>query len=750
MNTLPDTLMTELPMDTMIKQKHVMLLYDSLEYYRYTACRYIRDGLEHNERCVMATDEYPHDMIKKDFADMGFESAPYIEKGQLIFVSVKEAYSGNRAFDPNETMKDWQVMTDQACADGYNRLRIVGEATFGGSRDTPESYRDLIYYENIINKDLFPFYPFLSLCVYAKELYPPEVIKAAIQAHPMLIYNDALFTTNIYYVPPEIYFQERAQEEEIDRWLANVAANNATAQELVESEKKFRTIFNNANDRFFIHALTEDNLPGPFLEVNDEAVRALGYSRDELLHLSPQDQELMANEPGHISRVMNELLTKGHATFESRHCTKDGTIHPVEVSSHLFSLKKTPVVFSVARDISSRKQAEKREKNLLEQLRQLQKTEAMGTLAGGIAHDFNNILTIIMGYTELAMGQLSLESPAQKSLQRAHSGCVQAKEVVGQLLTFARKEKQQKEDLDIRPVIKESLEMLRSTIPDSIGFTLDLPPNGFPLIKANPTQIQQILLNLCTNASHAMQHTSGVLTVRVQEVSLPPPEAFDLHLMPGLHVLLSVQDTGKGISPADREHIFEPYFTTKNAQEGTGLGLSVVQGIVKSHAGEIRCSSKLGQGTTFDVFFPGHVNGKAAAPHEEIPQSLPRGTETVLFVDDEKEIALLGERHLTLLGYTVCSATEPLQALALFRSDPKKFNLVITDKCMPGMDGFSLAREIHAIDKDIPIIMCSGFNNAIADKSNPACEIVRYLDKPVDKSVFAHAIREVLDTSRKT
>ena len=746
MNTLPDTIMSDLPLSTMIERKHVMLLYDSLEHYRYTACRYIRDGLEHNERCVMATDQYPHCMIKKDFAQQGFDIDPYIQKGQLILVNVRDSYNQDTGFDPDETMKKWQTMTDQACADGYNRLRAVGEATFVSGK--PELYKDLIYYENIINRELFPDYPFLSLCVYAKELYPPKVIKAAIKAHPMLIYNTDLFSTNIYYVPPEIYFREQAQEKEIDRWLANMAATNASAQALIQSEKKFRTIFNNANDGFFIYALAEDNRPGLFLEINDAALRALGYSRDELLHMSPLD--LTTNDRSYLKNVIDDLLDQGHATFECLYYAKDGIPHPVEVSSYLFTFKDSPTIFSVARDISSRKQAEKREKHLQEQLRQLQKTEALGTLTGGIAHDFNNILTIIMGYTDLAQRQLPKETPVQASLHEVHSGCLRARDIIRQLLTFARKEKPHKRMLDIRPVIKEGLKMLRSTLPSGIRFDIDIPQGAFPLIKADLTQIHQILLNLCTNASHAMHNTSGVLSVRLQEVSLDAPEAVDLHLMPGPHVLLSVQDTGEGISPEARKRIFEPYFTTKKVQEGTGLGLSVVQGIVTNHEGAIRCSSKQGQGTVFDIFFQAHTGGTSTEQPEEPYKSLPRGTETILLVDDEKSIVLLGEIRLTRLGYTVQSTLEPAQALTWFRSNPAKFDLVITDMNMPGMTGIALSHKLHAIDKDIPIILCSGFSNDMNGVSNPDSGITLYLDKPVGMSTWAISVREVLDNSRKT
>jgi|GEM_PF-660720 len=734
---------TKQNLETMVRRKHAMLLYDSLNHYRNLASRYIANGLLQNDRCIMATDQYTHDQIREDFKRLDVDVDSFIQKGQLILVNVRESYAMDREFDPDETLKTWQRLTDTACQDGFDRLRVVGEATFVYGK--PELYKKLIYYENIINKELFPKYSHCSMCVYARELYPPEVIKAVIQAHPLLVYNDQIIESNIYYVPPEIYFRKTSKEEEIDRWLENMAASNATSQALIQSEEKFRTIFHNAGDIFYIHDLTADNLPGTIFEVNDEAVRRMGYTREEFFQMSPLDfSDVSFTDAG---QIVKELTSNGHATFEARHRTKNGEMIPVEVSSHLFSLKGKDTVFSVVRDITFRKQAEEREKDLQDQLRQLQKNEAIGTLTGGIAHDFNNILTIILGYTELAQMQLDRKDPVHASLDQVRQGCTRARDIIHQLLTFVRKKDQEKTHADIRPLIKEGVKMLRSTMPSGIEFKIDIPHDkDFPLVNVNATQIHQVLINLCTNACHAMAAMdSGTLYIEVAALELDDPAAIHHELTDGSYIRIHVQDTGTGIQPENLERIFEPYFTTKGPLEGTGLGLPVVQGIVRSHGGAIVYASEPGKGTTFDVYLPVASTNDRKTFEKKYNAPLPQGTETILFVDDEEVLIKLGCERLSRLGYRVRATTDPKEALSLFTSDPRAFDLVLTDMTMPGMSGLSLANLIKKIDPTTPIILCSGFHKTVSASSPRKSGIDLYLDKPVDLPTLAFSVRNLLD-----
>jgi PAS domain S-box-containing protein len=734
---------TKQNLETMVQRKHVMLLYDSLEHYRNLASRYIANGLLQNDRCIMATDQYGSDQIREDFKGLDVDVDSFIRKGQLILVNVRESYAMDREFDPDETLKKWQFLTDKACQEGFDRLRVVGEASFVSGR--PELYKKLIYYENIINLELFPKYPHISICVYGRELYPPEVVKAAIQAHPLLVYNDRFIDSNIYYVPPEIYFRKTSKDEELDRWLENMAVSNTTTQALIQSEEKFRTIFHNAGDIFYIHDLAADNLPGTIFEVNDEAVRRMGYTREEFFQMSPLDfSDKSSTDAG---QIIKDLTSRGHVTFEARHRTKDGRMIPVEVSGHLFSLEGKSTVFSVVRDITFRKQAEEREKDLQDQLRQLQKNEAIGTLTGGIAHDFNNILTIILGYTELAQMQLDKKDPVHTSLDQVREGCTRARDIIRQLLTFARKKDQEKSNADIRPLIKEGVKMLRSTIPSGIEFRIEIPSDrDFPLVNVDATQIHQVLINLCTNACHAMAAMdTGTLCIDISAFELDDPTSVHHDLVDGSSIRIRVQDTGTGIQPENLERVFEPYFTTKGPLEGTGLGLSVVQGIVKSHGGAIRCSSEPGKGTTFDVYLPVASNDDRKTFEKEYNAPLPQGTETILLVDDEEDLINLGRERLSRLGYRVQATTDPKEALSLFASDPRAFDLVLTDMTMPGMSGLSLANLIKKIDPTTPIILCSGFHKTVSASSPRKSGIDRYLDKPVDLPTLAFSVRNLLD-----
>ena len=739
MNDPLQNINTDLFLTSIVGQKHAMLLYDSMEYYRNIAFHYIRDGLENGDKCIVATDQYRPTMISEDFERHGLDKDSYIENGHLRLLDVRESYAESSKFNAEKTLKKWQKMSLEAQEKGFRNLRVLGEATFALERSGLTS--DLIYYENLLNRDLFPRYPMISICVYAKNLYPSDTIKAAIKAHPMLIYNDSLYKNNIYYIPPEIYFQENSRKE-IEHWLENVKKNNAAVQALDENEKKFRTIFNNTIDAFYIHTINNDDSPGPFIEVNDQACRMLGYTRDELLCMTPLD--FKSNSQKDPLAMFRKVLSQGHATFETGHIAKDGAIIPVEISSYKFILNGAQTIFSVARNITDREQSNLREKKLQEQLRQLQKIEALGTLTGGIAHDFNNILSIMLGYTELSQARIPQDNPAQASLKNVKDACFRARDIVHQLLTFARRGEHEKKEMDIRLVIKEGLKMLRSTLPSSIDFQIDIPTGDFPHIRGDVVQIHQIMVNLCTNASHAMREKGGILTIRMQHLQIDHPEEFDPNITPGEFIHLSVQDTGEGISSTEIGRIFDPYFTTQNRATGSGLGLSVVQGIIKTHEGGIKVSSESGKGTTFDIFFPVMARPSSMSKNERPPEPV-HGNERILFVDDEEVLTTMSRERLEQLGYTVRATTDPIQAFEWFRTDASQFDLVITDMTMPGMTGIKLSQKLHALRNDIPIILCSGFNNIISKTSWQDSGIALYLNKPMNLNKLARSIRKVLD-----
>jgi len=368
--------------------------------------------------------------------------------------------------------------------------------------------------------------------------------------------------------------------------------------------------------------------------------------------------------------------------------------------------------------------------------------ESVGTLAGGIAHDFNNILGIILGNAELAMDDVPEWNPAKFNLKEIRTASLRAKDVVRQLLSFARKTRLEKKPTNIVSIVKESLKLLRSSIPTSIEIHRNISAD-IDTILADPTQINQVLINLCTNANHAMPD-GGIIDVILKSVELNENVTAQYpDLNPGRYVSLTVSDTGHGIPKEDMDRIFDPYYTTKDVGKGTGMGLAVVHSIVKEHNGIITVKSEPGKGTTFTIFFP--AVDKEAVVESEPYEKLPMGNEKILFIDDEESIVNIARQMLERLGYEVDAKMSSIEALELFRFKPDQFDLVITDLTMPKMTGDKLVREILTIRPDIPVILCTGFSEKIDEKKATALGATDYIEKPVNQHDLAFKVREVLD-----
>ncbi|MCJ8502279.1 ATP-binding protein [Desulfatitalea alkaliphila] len=389
------------------------------------------------------------------------------------------------------------------------------------------------------------------------------------------------------------------------------------------------------------------------------------------------------------------------------------------------------------------------EKQVLEgQLRQAQKMEAIGTLAGGIAHDFNNMLAAIMGHTELALMAPDNPREVSFSMEQVLKASERARELVGQILSFSRQSEGQHRPLHIGPVVKEALRLLRATLPASIALEKDIAARE-SMVVADATQMHQIVINLCTNAAHAMASGGGRLQVTLSDVEIGPhlltakPEPSSLP--PGKYVCLQVTDTGQGIEEHLMERIFDPYFTTKEKGVGTGLGLAVVRGIVEHHGGVIDVQSHVGRGTTVRVFLQRIEGADAGAPGPVAP--LNHGHETILLVDDEEGLAALGAKLLTALGYRVAAFTSPETALTAFKADPDRFDLVITDMIMPGIDGEALARQILALRPGTPVILYSGYTDMVSTARLEALGIRAVLRKPITIHALSRAVRQVLSAA---
>lgn len=376
------------------------------------------------------------------------------------------------------------------------------------------------------------------------------------------------------------------------------------------------------------------------------------------------------------------------------------------------------------------------------QLQQAQKMEAIGTLAGGIAHDFNNILSVIIGYAELAKINIGTNEKAQKNIDQVMRGAKRAGEIVSQILTFSRQVESEMKPLEIHLIVKEAVKFLRSSIPSTIHIIEKLDTKD--MVLADATQIHQVVMNLCTNAYHAMRETGGTLSIFLRNAE-PSMKDLEEGCSSGKYIALQITDTGCGIDEKVMDRIFDPYFTTKEVSQGTGLGLAVVNNIVKKHNGMIKVNSRAGGGTVVDVFFPvfNTALDKRTKPEYSIKEL--GGTERILLVDDEQGILDSTQQMLSSMGYTVSAFSDSISAFNAFAEEPDAFEVVITDMSMPNMDGRLLSEKILSLKKDIPVILCTGFHETFTEKDAVKMGIRRYFHKPVLIQTLTLAIREELD-----
>jgi len=401
------------------------------------------------------------------------------------------------------------------------------------------------------------------------------------------------------------------------------------------------------------------------------------------------------------------------------------------------------VAMPCAQAIKGVRASEERDR-LMAALRQSQKMEAVGTLAGGIAHDFNNMLTPILGYTDLAMAKLPADDVLRQDLAEVKKSALRAKNLVRQILAFSRQKGPELACVTLPPVLMECLKMLRSTLPATIAFRENIAPDCGQIM-TDPIQIQQILINLCTNAAHAMEENGGTLEVGLREIVVNPGDTIaGQDFRPGKYLRLVVSDTGCGMDKATLERIFEPYFTTKEQGKGTGIGLALVHGIVKGHGGYLSVYSEPGQGTTFSLYFPVCCDAGGQLP-KAMEASIPRGSERMLLVDDEEDVLKMLKEMSEHLGYQVTAVSDSAEAYALFKSGPEEFALVVTDQTMPGLTGLALAEKIFALKPGMPVIICTGFSEALSEGQAKELGLAGYIMKPVVMGDFARVVRRALE-----
>ena len=487
------------------------------------------------------------------------------------------------------------------------------------------------------------------------------------------------------------------------------------------------------------------NRAGQYLGFNKAFESFFGKTKEHLIGKSVFDIN-----PKDLAEIYHakdkELFEKdGKQQYESQVKNTNGELRNVIFNKSVYTDNQGSVVGLIGAilDITDRKLAEEEREKLRNQLAQAWKMESIGTLTSGIAHDFNNIMGIILGNTELALEDVPESNRAYSNLEKIKTASRRAANIVKQLSNLSRITDQKLQPIEIATVIKDALKLLRSTIPKTIDIQQDIQITNETIL-ADPIQMNQIIINLCINASQAMEQTSGNLTITVEKVILDDVSAKNYpDLRIGKYIKVMVMDTGPGIDPKIIDRIFDPYFTTKGVGKGSGMGLAVVHSIVKSHSGAIKVDSTLGKGTQFCILFP-LAQGKAVVEVETI-QEIPRGKETILFVDDEISIVNMVQRMFERLGYKVETAITPQDALDRFALNPDHFNLVITDMTMPQMTGVKLSEKLMAIRPDIPIIICTGYSALVDEEKAKELGLAAYVMKPINIREIAQTIRKVLD-----
>ncbi|GIX49425.1 MAG: histidine kinase [Candidatus Tectimicrobiota bacterium] len=580
--------------------------------------------------------------------------------------------------------------------------------------------------------------PAFELTPHTRAMVAAEGYRAVLSV-PLLRGEEALGALVVYrdaagpFAPEEVellqlFAAQAAVALENAQLFANLRQLNAA---LRDSEARYRTLVEASIQGIVIH---HDYM---IRFANPAAARIFGY--DDPRQLLGQDvRRFMAPHERPRLEGYRDARLRGEpvpSRFEWQGVRQDGTPIWLETVASVVTWEGQPAILGTLLDISERKRLEA-------QLLQAQKMEAIGTLAGGIAHDFNNILAAILGYAELALFDVPEGSPLWCNVQEILTAGRRGRDLVRQILAFSRQRPPQRQPVRLRPLVQEALTLLRASLPSTVELRLRLEAEADTVL-ADPTQLQQVLMNLCTNAEHAMRPAGGVLEIGLDTVAVTPEfAAAHPPLRPGAHLRLRVRDSGCGMPPEVVSRIFDPFFTTKAPGEGTGMGLAVVHGIVTGHGGAITVESAPGQGTTFDVYLPPADPAPAAAAAAAEP--LPQGRGRILFVDDEPALAQLGQELLSHLGYQVTAYTSSREALAAFRAAPQDFDLVITDQTMPQLTGEALVQELRRLRPDLPIILCTGFSHTLSEAKVAALGLQGFLYKPLVASELAAAVQRAL------
>ncbi len=576
----------------------------------------------------------------------------------------------------------------------------------------------------LVGKNIMDFLP-LEIA----EFYIKIIKKAILKNQPSVNENKIQIANTNYWLETRI-FPIKKDNSSVSSALVFILDIN----ERKKSEEERNLLYEAFNHTYEIVIITDQHFIIHY--VNPAFEKITGYARETIIGQSTNVLQNPVQDMNIFSEITGTLkqgnIWRGHLVAgKSDNTTFEAETNIAPVCDETGQIINYVLVI---RDTTE-------EKKLELQLRKSQKLETIGTLAGGIAHDFNNILVPIIGYSELLSERIDPESQEYTFLDHIMKAGARAKDLINQILTFSRRVEQQRRPIYIQTILKEVIKLLRASIPSSIEIHQKINPNCDTVL-ADPIQLHQVIMNLCVNAFHAMRKDGGTLTIELDMYELKD-DTGQLNLPKGLYVKLVVCDTGEGMEKAILDRIFEPFFTTKMNNEGTGLGLSVVHGIVLSHEGDIVVESQTHIGTTFTIYIPAH-----SSPMQEKVENteLPKGRERILFVDDEEEIVELNLQILEQLGYQTTVTSSSLEALEIFQAQPDQYDLLFTDYTMPKMNGLKLAQEVSKIKPGIPIILCTGFSENVTPEQAQELGIKEFVFKPLTMSSIAQIIRRALDS----
>jgi PAS domain S-box-containing protein len=727
---------------------HLCPIHDNLVEQIASAVAFVAAGLRSGERCLYVANDSPFEELTRRFAAMGVNVAQETEKGSLKIVTQHDVYLRDGKFDARGMLDYLAEHESAAVADGYACLRFQGEMTWVLNANL-EGNR-LIEYEAMLNEFLAKHRAIVA-CHYLRSRFDPALIHDLLVTHPLVAIAD-LVCPNPYYQPPDLILRPEPmsvsefKRKRVNWWIERLRAAAAgelertQATETVrEREELVQLLLDSTAE-----AIYGVGLHGNCMLANPTCARLLGYANPEqlkgrnmhaLIHHHHSDGRPYPEEECPIVRAIQ--TRQGIHIEEEVFWRADGTKFDAEYSAHPMWRGKE-LVGAVVTFLDTSHQ-----KKLEEQLRQAQKMEAIGQLAGGVAHDFNNLLTIITGYSELLLQSKPPDDPDHEMLEEILKAGQRSASLTRQLLAFSRKQVLALKVLDLNDVVRDTEKMLRRLIGEDIHLTTVLHPQ-LGCVKADSGQLEQVLLNLAVNARDAMPQ-GGQLTIETNNVALGEYYARShADVRPGWYVMLAVTDTGIGMTEEVKRHLFEPFFTTKGPSKGTGLGLAVVHGIVKQSGGSIEVCIEPGVGTSFKIYVP---RVEQAAPTGKSWSGLgpaPRGTETLLLVEDEDAVRALTRFTLQKCGYTVLEASDGEEAIQVATNHREKIDLLVTDVVMPGMGGRILAERLLSLHPEMKVLYLSGYTDDAVIRQGILHEEVNFLQKPFSPNALAHQVWELL------